>query len=141
MSSTLPTKLVSDRSREVYKYVLYPRQFALHFDHLTTQSRAGLVPEALDKFSPLIEQWNFYCTDIYRIHRGPASQTVHVRDVIPSRSTLPFTPAGQKYEIWVSWSKCLCEDVSAIAADSADLLYSPCVYSHGKSANIHVAGM
>ena len=72
---------------------------------------------ALDKFSPLIEYWNLYRTDIYRIHRGLANQTVPVRDVSPSRLTVPLTPADQRYKIWVSWSKCLCEDVSAIAAD------------------------
>jgi len=39
-------------SREDYKYVLYPQQFALQFDHLTTQTRASFVPEAFDKFFP-----------------------------------------------------------------------------------------
>ena len=52
VSSTLCTKLVSDRSREAYKYVLFPRQFALQFDHLATQVRAGFVSEAFDKFFP-----------------------------------------------------------------------------------------
>ena len=75
------------------------------------------MSDALDKFSPFIEYWNLYRTDIYRTHRGLANQTVPVRDVISSRSIVPFTPADQRYEIWVSWSKCLCEDVSAIAAD------------------------
>jgi hypothetical protein len=42
VSSTLCAKLVSDRSREVYKYVPYPRQFALQSIQLTLQSRAGL---------------------------------------------------------------------------------------------------
>jgi hypothetical protein len=40
-SSTLPAG-VSDRSRETYKYVLYPRQFTLRLIHLTLQSREDL---------------------------------------------------------------------------------------------------
>ena len=89
---------------------------------LDSAKSSRLVSDALDKFSPLIEYWNLYRTDIYRIHRGLANQTVPVRDVSPSRLTVPLTPADQRYKIWVSWSKCLCEDVSAIAADWADLL-------------------
>ncbi|KAL2698230.1 hypothetical protein AAEP93_010940 [Penicillium crustosum] len=58
-------------SREVYKYVLYPRQFALRFIHLTAKS-SRLVSEPLDK-----------------IHHGPASQTVPVRDNALSRLTVP----------------------------------------------------
>ena len=44
---------VRDRSREVYKYVLSPQQFALQFYHLAMQSRAGLRFEVPDKFFPL----------------------------------------------------------------------------------------
>ena len=63
---------VRDRSREAYKYVLFPQQFVLQYYHLATQSRAGLRFEAPDKFFPLT-YWNFHCTDIYRLHRGPTS--------------------------------------------------------------------
>ena len=41
--STLPTKLVVDRNREAYKYVLYPRQFVLRFIHLTLQIEQACV--------------------------------------------------------------------------------------------------
>jgi ribosomal protein L30/L7E len=34
-----------------------------YYLHLTTQSQAGLVSEALDKFLPLTQFWNLYCTD------------------------------------------------------------------------------
>lgn len=40
-------------SREAYKYVLYPWQFALQYIHLTTQSRAGLCLRQLISSSPL----------------------------------------------------------------------------------------
>jgi hypothetical protein len=94
--STPPTKLVVDRNREAYKYVLYPRQFTLRlFTWFCNVER--LVSDALDKFSLLIEYWNLYRTDIYSIHCGPANQTVPVRDVIPSSFTVPFTPVNQIY--------------------------------------------
>jgi hypothetical protein len=69
------------------------------------------MSDALDKFSLLVKCRNLYRTDIYMIHCGLANQTVPVSGVIPSRFTVPFTPADQRDEIWVSWSKCLCEDV------------------------------
>ena len=84
---------------------------------LDSAKSSRLVSDALGKFFPLTEYWNLYRTDLYKIHRVRANQTVPVRDVIPSRFTVPFTPVNQIYWIWVSWSKCLCEDVSAIAAD------------------------
>ncbi|CAP78976.1 hypothetical protein PCH_Pc03g00140 [Penicillium rubens Wisconsin 54-1255] len=66
-----------------------------------------VVSDALHKFTPLIEYWSSYSTDIYKLHRGLANQSVPVRDVIPSRFTVLFTPADQRDEIWVSWSKSL----------------------------------
>jgi hypothetical protein len=66
-----------------------------------------VVSDALHKFTPLIEYWSSYSTDIYKLHRGLANQSVPVRDVIPSRFTVLFTPADQRDEIWVSWSKCV----------------------------------
>ena len=62
---------------------------------LDSAKSSRLVSDALGKFFPLTEYWNLYRTDIYRIHRVPANQTVPVRDVIPSRFTVPFTPVNQ----------------------------------------------
>ena len=75
--STLPTRSVSDRSREAYKYVLYPCNCSTIYS-LDSAKSSRLVSDALNKFSPLIEYWNLYRTDIYSIHRGPANQTVPV---------------------------------------------------------------
>ncbi|CAP99918.1 hypothetical protein PCH_Pc22g26300 [Penicillium rubens Wisconsin 54-1255] len=30
-------------------------------------------------------------------------QFLYLRDAVPSRFTAPFTPADQRYEIWISW--------------------------------------
>jgi hypothetical protein len=70
-------------SREVYKHVVCPRQFALRFIHLTLQSRAGLCLSHLIS-SPFDQNRIFHCTDIYRIHRGRASQKVPVKSCSPS---------------------------------------------------------
>jgi hypothetical protein len=37
---------------------------------LDSAKPSRLVSDALDKFSPFIEYWNLYRTEIYRIHRG-----------------------------------------------------------------------
>lgn len=84
----LPAQLVTGRSREAYKYVLWPWQFALRFIHLTAKS-SRLVYEPLDKFFLFDPELKFHYTDIYRIHRGPASQTVPVRDNALSRLAVP----------------------------------------------------
>ena len=83
----LPSKhLRNRRSREPYKYVPCALQFALQFIHLTTQSRAGLCPRHSIGY-PLWSSTKIRCTDFYRIHHGPASQTVPVRDMISTRCT------------------------------------------------------
>jgi hypothetical protein len=52
---------------------------------LDSAKSSRLVSDALGKFFPLTEYWKLYRTDIYRIHRVPANQTVPVKNVIPSR--------------------------------------------------------
>ena len=75
---------------------------------LTTQSQAGLVSEALDKFLPF-ERVLKYC--IYRVQHGPASHTVPVEDIVLSQSTLQAAsrPKGQDlgWLVQTSMRRCL----------------------------------
>jgi hypothetical protein len=128
------------RSRKVYKYVLYPRQSALQLIHLTPQSRAGVCLRHSISSSPLNQNRYFHCTDIYRIHRGLASKTVPVNEVVFSRSTVLTSPPIKDTRLRLAGPSVYAK-MSLCHSSRLSRLYSPCVYSQGKSANMRVAGM
>lgn len=72
----------------------------LLYNFLTLQSRAGLCLSHLISPLPLTQYWIFYCIDIYKLLRGPASQTVPVRDLISN--ALLFKSADQRYNFRAS---------------------------------------
>lgn len=90
----------------------------LLYNLLTLQNRAGLCLSQLISPLPLTQYWTFYCIDIYKLLRGPASQTVPVRYLISN--ALLFKSADQRYNFRAS-SHSVRKDVSAIAA--TELIY------------------
>jgi hypothetical protein len=123
---------VRDRMiREVNKYVLYPRQFALQFYHLATQraSRAFAVPDKFFSWTP-----TGICTDINR-YIGDLNQDPWGCDYHP----IPLLPisADQREKSLVSVCS-LRTSLSAVATDWADLLSRPWIYPRCKRATFHI---
>ncbi|CAP79523.1 hypothetical protein PCH_Pc23g00290 [Penicillium rubens Wisconsin 54-1255] len=65
---------------------------------------------------PRLRNVSFNTSNQYTSWTSKPDSSCTVRDVVPSRFTAPFTPADRRYEIWISWSRCLCGEVSAIAS-------------------------
>ncbi|CAG8004944.1 unnamed protein product, partial [Penicillium nalgiovense] len=67
---------------------------------------------------PQLRNVSFNTSNQYTSWTSKPDSSCTLRDVVPSRFTAPFTPADRRYKIWISWSRCLCEEVSAIASRS-----------------------
>ncbi|CAG8906966.1 unnamed protein product [Penicillium nalgiovense] len=65
---------------------------------------------------PQLRNVSFNTSNQYTSWTSKPDSSCTVRDVVPSRFTAPFTSADRRYEIWISWSRCLYEEVSAIAS-------------------------
>ncbi|CRL30845.1 unnamed protein product [Penicillium camemberti] len=102
--------LCNRRSREAYKYVLYLPAVCSTIDSLDSAKSSRIVSESLD-----------------RIRRGPASQTVSVKDIVLSRSTVPNSQPTKETKLRLAGPS-VCDEISATVADWAD-----CTASMGNS--------